>query len=126
MNIDLNKNFEYYKSDESLPCDCPLCKNFYIQIKEKFPEINGYLSSLNVDILRPFELIIFDTDSGNKIEYTGCQYIVFGSCEDNFTKKIGDIEFIKNIYFHPSTGISEEHFVLDFGTVVLDKVIEFE
>ena len=126
MDIDLNRNFEYYQSDESLPCDCAGCRNFFVQIKEKFPEINEYLLSLNVDICRPFELVWVELENENKIKYWGCQYIVIGSCENDFVKKIGDIEFINNTTFHSSTGISEEHFVLDFGTIVLDKVIEFE
>ena len=126
MNVNLNRNFEYYQSDESLPCECAGCRNFFVQIKEKIPEINEYLTALNVDICRPLELIWDEIDDGNKIEYLDCQYVVFGKCENDFIKKIGNIEFVKNTNCHPSTGISEEHFVLAFGTVVLDKVIEFE
>lgn len=125
MEVNLNRNFEYYQSDESLPCDCVVCRNFFVQIKEKFPEINEYLLSLNVDICRPFELVWVELEKENKIKYWGCQYIVFGNCENDFVKKIGDIEFINNTTFHPITGISEEHFILDFGMLVLDKVIEF-
>lgn len=101
-------------------------QKFFIQIKEKFPKVNEYLLSLNVDICRPLELIWDEFDDENKITYYGCQYVVFGSCEDDFVKKIGDIEFIKNTNCHPSTGISEEHFVLDFGTIILYKAVEFE
>lgn len=125
MDVNLNRNFEYYQSDKSLPCDCAGCRNFFVQIKEKFPEINEYLLSLNVDICRPLELIWDEIDNDNKIEYWDCQYVVFGNCENDFIKKIGNIEFNKNTNCHPSTGISEEHFVLAFGTIVLDKVIEF-
>lgn len=126
MNVDLNRNFEYYQSDESLPCECAGCRNFIVQIEKKFPEINEYLLSLNVDICRPLELIWGEIGNENKIEYWSCQYVVFGSCENDFVKTIGNITFTKNINGHPSTGITEEHFVLDFGTIILDKVIEFE
>lgn len=122
MKINADRNFEYYRSDESLPCECAGCRNFIVQIEEKFPGLNCYLLSLNVDICRPFELIHGETENGSKIEYWSCQYVVFGSCENDFVKTIGNITFTKNNGHHPNTGISEEHFVLDFGTVVLDKV----
>ncbi len=120
MKINLEQNLQYYKSDNSLPCTCEFCKNYYKRIKEKYPEVSEYLLSINVDILRPFELVWFENKDTNEIEYVGCQYIVFGTCESNFKKQIGDVLFEINTNHHPSDdNIKDEHFILDFGKIVL-------
>lgn len=36
MNVDLNRNFEYYQSDTSLPCECAGCRNFLYKLKKNF------------------------------------------------------------------------------------------
>ena len=75
-----------------------------MQIKEKFPEINEYLLSLNADICRPLEFVWVDFDNENKIKYMSCQYVVFGSCEDEFTKKEAILNLLK---IHISTQAQE-------------------
>lgn len=121
MQIDLEQNLQYYKSEQSVPCDCAFCKNYYIQIKEKYPDVADFLLSINVDILRPFELMWVENEKDKKIEYVGCQYIVFGTCEDNFKKQIGNVIFEINTTHHPNDEkIKNEHFILDFGKIILD------
>lgn len=86
------------------------------------PDVADYLSSMNVDILRPFNLVWLENEERNEIEYVGCQYIVFGSCDGKFTKKVGDILVEINTNHHPSDDcIADEHFILDFGTVILTR-----
>ena len=122
MKVNLDQNLQYYHSEQSVPCDCEVCQNYYKQIKEIYPEIAEFLSSIGVDILRPFELIWNEDKEKNEIEYIGCQYIVFGSCKNNYKKKIGDIVFETNT-LHPSTEhILGEHFVLDFGIIILKDI----
>ncbi len=122
MFIDLIKNSQYYDSEQSIPCDCEVCKIYYKQVEERYPDIARYLSSINVNILRPFELIWFDNENNNEIEYVSCQYIVFGTCDSNFTKKIGDILLQINKNDHPSDAhISDEHFIIDFGKIILNR-----
>lgn len=124
MEVDLIKNLEYYKSDESIPCTCEVCKIFYKNIKEKYPQIVSYLEKLNIDILRPFELTWIENEENKTVEYIGCQYIVFGKCEETFTLNINDVVFENNLHFHPSTKhINGEHFVLDFGKIVLPNTL---
>ena len=121
MYIDLQRNLQYYNSEQSIPCDCDICKNYYSKVKAKYPQITEYLSSLNVDILRPFELVWFENEKQNQIEYIGCQYIVFGKCENSFQKQIGDVVFEINTDHHPDTkNIQGEHFILDFGKIILE------
>lgn len=120
MNVNFEKNREYYSSPKSTPCDCELCKNFYAKIKEAYPEVDKYLSSLCVDICKPFELVCFENEEKHEVEYIGCQYIVFGNCEKDFKKQIGDVKFEINTDGHPDdSDIQGEHFVLDFGTITL-------
>lgn len=120
MYIDLEKNAQYYSSDQTAPCDCGICKLYCAKVKTEYPKVAEYLSSINVDILKPLELIWFEDDDNDRIEYVGCQYIVFGKCDAGFKKKIGDVLFEINVKHHPSTErIKEEHFVLDFGTIYL-------
>jgi len=122
MFIDFAKNLQYYNSEQSIPCDCEICKNYYRQVEERYPDIASYLFSINVNILRPFELVWFENEKNNEIEYISCQYIVFGSCESNFTKRIGNVLLENNTANHPSDAhITDEHFILDFGKIILNK-----
>lgn len=114
INSELNKIF--YQSDNSLPCDCEICQNYISKIKNIRPDIDAYFSDMNIDILRPFELVSIDID--NKIEYLQCQYIVFGQCEDDFSVIINGMKF-ENAISHPSTDIDSEHFVLEFGPIII-------
>jgi len=124
MKIDLLKNLEYYKSDNSIPCDCEVCKIFYNNIKDKYPKIVAYLEKINVEVLRPFELVWIENNENKTIEYEGCQYIVFGKCDDDFKFQIDEVVFENNICFHSSTDhIKEEHFVLDFGKIILPNTL---
>jgi len=116
MKVNKQKNLAYYQSEESLPCDCACCKNFVLQIQDVYPEITAYLSEMNVDILRPFELIWIEDH--NTIRYLLCQYIIYGTYDEKFTKEISGVFFgISDC--HPSTNIMEEHFVLEFGEINL-------
>lgn len=123
MKISLEKNLQYYQSEQSLPCNCDICKNYYRQIKDKYPAIAEYLSSMNVDILRPFELIWIELEETHEIEYVGCQYVVFGSCDSHFIKQIGDVVLEVNTKFHPSDDhLKDDHFILDFGKIRLNMI----
>lgn len=125
MKVDLLKNLEYYKSDKSVPCDCEVCKIFYNNVKNKYPKIAAYLEELNVDILRPFELIWVENEEDKTIEYESCQYIVFGQCNEDFKFNLDEIMFENNIGFHPSTEhINGKHFVLDFGKIILPNTLK--
>ena len=121
MNIDFDKNAKYYKSNESLPCDCEICKIYYKKIKLAYPKVSSYLESIKVDILRPFELLWVENDESHQIEFSNCQYIVFGECEDDFKECVGNITLEKS-FLHPSTKyIKDKHFILEFGDIFLSK-----
>lgn len=119
MTVNLELTDKYYLSEKSEPCSCNGCRNYISRIKTEFPAVAEYLAKMKVDILRPFELIYIEL--GETVEYQ-CQYVVFGKCEDDFYETVDGIEFTK-CTSHPSTDIDEEHFVLEFGTVVLKNAV---
>ena len=123
IHPDIMKNKEYYSSERSEPCDCVYCKNYCRKIRAAYPRIAAYLDSMGVDIGRPLELIFFEDEINRTVCYYGCQYVVYGTCEDSFSIVIDGISFIKNIDCHPSTDIHEDHFVLDFGEITLDMEV---
>ncbi len=118
MNVDVEKTRRYYTrlSGDKL-CNCSYCQNYYAQIKSAYPQVAKYLSSLGIDIEKPFETSPLEPENGN-LEYCACQYIAFGSCSETYTHKIGDVAFRK-AGSYPGTGIAEQHFVLEFSPVIL-------
>lgn len=75
VNIDFEKT-RTYESAISL-CDCPCCRNFYLQAAEKFPAATAFLSQLGVSIARPDELgSVADED---EIAYLFAAYTVCGT-----------------------------------------------
>lgn len=118
LKINLEKTGEFYMSNDSLPCHCKYCKNYYDNIQSMYPEICSYLDSLGIDVMRPWELSPGEPDENNIIEYI-CQYVVFGDCKEDYSHKINDVEFyISKTY--PSTNIDDNHFVIEFYPVYLE------
>ncbi|MHC1747295.1 MAG: hypothetical protein AB9856_02765 [Cellulosilyticaceae bacterium] len=118
MQVNTNKTIDYYKDADT--CNCEYCKTYIRNILGKYISLEEYFNSLGVNILKPFELIMFENKEEKTIEYVGCQYIVFGECEEKFSKIINGIKIENNLYHHPSTGIEENHFILDFGPIILE------
>lgn len=123
MKANIKKTQAYYHSikPESL-CQCNYCKNYYAQIKAAYPEAASYLASLGIDITKPFELSPLEPDKDSFVTYSPCQYLVFGTCTSAYRHKIGAIEF-RAASSYPSTGIKEEHFVLEFDPIRLPLIL---
>lgn len=113
MTVNIISTKEYYKmlSMDSL-CDCDYCELYYEKAKRTFPELAGWLDIHGIDIGKPFEVISIGPDENGVLNYIGVQYIVFGSCPDDYSCSVGDIS-IRNTDFHPRTEIKEDHFVLE-------------
>ena len=122
MNVDVSATRDYYNTiTDSALCNCSYCRNYRLQIKSAFPEVTAYLDSLGIDIEKPFETSPLEPDENGMLEYCGCQYIVFGSCDPEYHHRIGDVEF-RIATSYPSTGIEQEHFVLELFPVQLKFV----
>ena len=122
MNVDVSATKDYYNSiTDSALCDCSYCRNYRLQIKSAFPEVATYLETWGIDIEKPYETSPLEPDENEMLEYCGCQYIVFGSCDPEYHHRIGDVEF-RIATSYPSTGIEQEHFVLELFPVRLKFV----
>ena len=123
MNVDIAKTKEYYAAlANSELCNCTYCRNYRLQVKSAYREVAEYLTTLGVDIQKPFETSPLEPDENGMLEYCCCQYIVFGSCKPEYHHRIGDVEFRVAISY-PGTGIEQEHFVIEFFSVRLRSVI---
>lgn len=122
MNVDVSATRDYYNSiTDSALCDCSYCRNYRLQIKSALPEVTTYLDSLGVDIEKTFETSPLEPEENGMLEYCGCQYIVFGTCAPEYHYRIDGVEF-RVATSYPSTGIEQEHFVLELFPVRLKLV----
>ena len=83
--VDIEKTKEYYNKQEL--CECAGCRNYYAQVKEKFPWFDAFLKEFGVDITRPDEISWYDND--NKICYI---FVGFTACGKVLNDE--DYEFI--------------------------------
>ena len=58
FSVDTEMTREYYET-HSL-CDCENCRNYYTQIKDRFPKLGMFLSEFGVDISKPDEIFSFE------------------------------------------------------------------
>lgn len=121
MEPDIKKTNDFYKSTnpEEL-CTCDYCKNYRAKVKRAYPQVSEYLSSLGVDIEKPFHVSYLDPDKHGMIEYCVCHYIVFGICEESFHHMIGEVEFTKGRDYPDPDVKDAQHFVLEASTLVLE------
>ena len=74
MDIDIKKTKEYYQT-HSL-CDCPYCRNYYAQVKQRFQLVDELLSDFGVSIECPDEL--GSVELQDEIQYIFASYTVCG------------------------------------------------
>lgn len=116
-NVSKTRAFYLTLSETDL-CSCDYCRSYRAQIKSAYPDVTAYLASLGVDIEKPFETSPLEPDESGTLNYCACQYIVFGQCAPDYHHKIDHVEFRKAVSY-PSTGIAEEHFVIEFFPIRL-------
>lgn len=118
INLEMTKQL-YNNFPKDWICQCENCKLFYSNVKDSFVELANWLKQYNIEIDKPFELSSIELDDGT-IEYLEAQYVVIGTCEDDFSVCVGDIE-ISPTHIHPSTNINEKHFVLGASSIFLHR-----
>lgn len=126
MGIDVRKTQKYYNA--VMPndlCGCNYCKNYYLQIKDAYPLVADCLASMGIDIGKPFDTSPLEPDEKGTLEYHACQYIVFGSCGTAYSHKVSDVEICVAASY-PSTGIEDEHFVLELDPIRLEWIMPAE
>lgn len=83
FSVEVEKTQEYYKTHSV--CDCVCCRNYCVQIKNKFPKLNAFLSEFGVDISKPDEIMSVEME--NYIDYIHVDYTVCGK-----VKAMGEYE----------------------------------
>ncbi len=117
MQIEKTKAFYRQITNRDL-CSCAYCQTYRREIKAAYPNVAAYLSRLGVDIEKPFETMFLDPDESGMLEYLCAQYIVYGTSED-FLETSVDSVHIGMAGPHPSTGIADEHFVIELSPIYL-------
>lgn len=113
INVDAEKTRQYYQAmGPGEPCSCNNCKNYCARVKAAYPAAAEYLAGLGVEIEKPLETSPLEPGADGMMEYRACQYVVLGSCEENYRHTVGGVEVCK-ARFYPETGVKEEHFALE-------------
>lgn len=119
MRPDIEKTRAYYQNAASeRVCNCVYCRNYCARVKAAYPQVARYLASLGVDVEKPFEVFLPEPDGDGGLEYPICQYVIFGTCPEDYFHQSGGVTFRRSDC-HPSTKIDEEHFVLDVYPIKL-------
>lgn len=115
--VDKNKTKKFY--EEYMPCDCDNCRNFILQIKEKYPGLVKFLEEQGVNAKKPFELVSFEQDE--IVEYVDCQYLLFGDCPEDFEIDIDGVKITQSFTHLSTKGYSQPNFVLSFS-ITLENI----
>lgn len=121
MDIEGTKSYYEQISNRDL-CDCTYCQNYISKVRVTYPEVAKYLSSLGIDIEKPFETMPLEPDEMGYIEYISAQYIVFGELDDFVKIVIGSVN-VDVADTHPSTQINEDHFVIQIYPLRLQWIM---
>ena len=122
MKVNVSKTIAYYRGiTEDLLCDCHYCRSYRLQVKSEYPKVDEYLSSLGIDIEKPFETSPLEPDENGMLEYCCCQYIALGKCSPEYHHAIGDVE-VRIAASYPGTGIEQEHFVVELFPIKLKYI----
>lgn len=125
MDVDVDQTKEYYRS-HSL-CDCPSCRNYYAQVKDRFLLLDEFLLDLGVSIDRPDEMGCVELD--NEIQYIFASYTVCGKILelDKYEIDINDGGLFLNIVIGDSFVPNEqktEYFVVTVYNIVLPWILD--
>lgn len=96
INVDAEKTRQYYQAmGPGEPCSCNDCKNYCARVKAAYPAAAEYLAGLGVEIEKPLETSPLEPGADGMMEYCACQYVVLGSCEENYRHTVGGVEVCK-------------------------------
>lgn len=122
FSVDTEKTIEYYITHSV--CDCVYCKNFYAQVKQKFPKLDEFLSEFGVDISKPDEITGIETD--NDIDYFNVDYTVYGSIQSMVKDEINIYDgFLSIVITNGYTSLNEQpYFTISVKQMKLHWVLD--
>jgi len=119
VKVNIERTTQYYESltPDDL-CTCDHCRLYYREAAAAYPELAAWLRARGAEITKPFEAMSLEPDSNGTLAYPGVQYVLFGTCPEDYQTTLGSLT-IRRTDSHPSTGITEPHFVLEAGPMEL-------
>lgn len=126
FSIDAEKTREYYSNYSY--CDCPDCRNFYLQIEKYNPKLTEFLSEFCVDILHPDELPAIYVD--NQVEYLFIGYSVTGKMhnDNNYETQIDNLHITitkgENPFDWFPNKQTDEYFLISVSTITLPWMLD--
>lgn len=125
FSVDIEKTKKNYET-HSL-CMCADCRNYYAQIKSKYPKLDSFLSGFGVDTAKPDEISCVDGD--NCTEYIIVDYTVCGNIKETGKSEIEiyDSSFISIVFTNGYVSPNEqtgEYFTVSVMQIVLPWVLD--
>ncbi len=105
-------------------CDCANCRRYYAGARKALPALAAWLDARGAAIEKPLEVLpVGEEEQENELEngvmpYSGVQYVLLGDAADFAPAQLGEISLII-APGHPMTGLTEPHFVVEAGPIVL-------
>lgn len=109
-------------------CDCVGCRNFYIQVKEKYPLLNNFLEKFGADVVKPDEIAWGDVTDG-ELDYIVVHYTVNGKilATDKYEIDISDTTFLNIVIengYVPNNQETEDYFVVSVFGILLPYILD--
>lgn len=122
LSADTGKTEKYYRLNTL--CNCSECRNFYVQINEKLPELQAFLSGFGVNAARPDELSYYIRE--NEVIYDA-MYTVTGKIKKPGSEKIavGSISLTIGTAYVPNEQ-TEPYFVITAHDIQLPWLLNEE
>lgn len=124
FSVDTEMTREYYET-HSL-CDCENCRNYYTQIKDRFPKLGMFLSEFGVDISKPDEIFSFEMEECVdyiNVDYTVCGRIEeMGECDIDIYEDL-PVKVAVTDGFNSPNEQTGDYFTLSVNKIMLPKVL---
>ncbi len=126
LDIDLEKTREY-SSAHSL-CDCLDCRNFYAQIKDKYPRLTEFLAQLGLDAARPDETSCIDAVDNIadylEVWYTVCGKIIETDGEEIYIDDSTALSIVIEERYVPNEQPNDDYFTVTVYGIELPYILD--
>ena len=99
-------------------CDCADCQNYRGKIRPAYPAVANFLASLGVETEKAFETSPLEPAENGILSYCACQYLVFGACDADYQRQIGDVLF-RVATSYPAPKVQGPYFMLVCSPICL-------
>ena len=123
--VDVERTKQYYKTHSLCECEC--CRNYYAQIRKKYPKLTDFLEEFGVDVARPDE--VMSVEETHFIDYIDVDYTVCGKVETlgNYEIDINDNTFLSMLITEGFATPNEqkgEYFTISVMNIKLPWVLD--